>query len=375
MRILWMSDSPTAFTGYGRVTREIVGRLARRGHDVAAVGWGYTGWPYDRAAIPYTIYPSDARLFGRDAAPRAIEEFRPDVFVILGDFWMYEWIRELRVQHPYKLILYFPVDGIPFPNVYAPLLRKADAAVAYSRFGQREALAACPDVDVTMIYHGVDTDIFRPLGPKREYQESQQLGGRFVVGCVARNQPRKLFPLLVKAFARFSGDHDEALLYLHTDPADVGWDLAELARAYGIAERTAFSFQANVNNGIDTAGLNEIYNMMDVMVLPTMGEGFGLPILEAMAAGVPVVATRCSACEELVEGRGELIEVKAVIPVGRNCVEHALPDTDDLLAKLKLLWSEPERRERHQRAGLEFAQMLRWENLLPQWEELLTRFE
>ncbi|NCQ29488.1 MAG: glycosyltransferase family 4 protein, partial [Armatimonadetes bacterium] len=49
-----------------------------------------------------------------------------------------------------------------------------------------------------------------------------------------------------------------------------------------------------------------IYNLFDVMVLPTMGEGFGLQFLEAMACGIPVVATDCSAVTELLEGRGEL---------------------------------------------------------------------
>jgi len=46
------------------------------------------------------------------------------------------------------------------------------------------------------------------------------------------------------------------------------------------------------------------------MVLPTAGEGFGLPILKAMAAGVPVIATGYTSCVELLEGRGKLIKVK-----------------------------------------------------------------
>jgi glycosyltransferase involved in cell wall biosynthesis len=288
---------------------------------------------------------------------------------------MCEWLKDFQHEHPFKLILYTPIDGVPFPRVHVPLLLRADATVTCSRFGQKAALAACPDADVTMIYHGVDVDTFRPLGPKEEFQASQSLGGKFVVGCVARNQPRKLFPVLVKAFARFAARHPEALLYLHSDPNDVGWDLVELARSHGLGGRTAFSFQANPTNGIDGAGLNQIYNMMNVMVLPTSGEGFGLPILEAMAAGVPVVATRYSACEELIDGRGELIDVKAFFPAGRNCIEHALPDIDDLEAKLELLAAEPDRRARHTAAGHAFAQQLSWDALQPRWEELLTRFQ
>lgn len=376
MRILWISDSPAAFTGYGTVSREILARLPALGHEVAAIGWGHAGWPVDRAAFPYEIYPADARLFGRDAAARAVAHFRPDVVVALGDLWMVDWLKEFQVPgHPFRLVVYFPVDGTPFPRVSEAILRRADAAVAYSCFGRRQAVAACPGLEVDMIYHGVDLETFRPLGPRGAVQAEHGLEGRFVVGCVARNQPRKQLPVLVRAFAEFSRGRDDALLYLHTDPADpVGWDLGEVVRRHGVEGRVAFSCQASVARGIDAAGLNRIYNLMDVMALPTTGEGFGVPILEAMAAGVPVLATRCSACEELVKGRGELIAVEAFFPVGRNTVEHALPSADDLAAKLALLHGDPARRERHARAGLDFARELGWERLMPKWGELLERF-
>lgn len=374
MRILWVSDCPLAFTGFGTVTREILARLIPLGHQVAAIGWGYSGWPYDRDALPYDIYPADARLFGRDALAGAIAHFRPDVVVVLGDLWMVEWLKEFQVPQPCRLVVYFPVDGLLFPRVFEPILRRADAAVTYSWFGHREVTAVCPDLEVGMIYHGVDLDTFRPLGPRHEHQARHGLGGRFVVGCVARNQPRKQFPVLLEAFARFCRERDEALLYLHTDPHDpAGWDLIELVRHHGLEARVAFSFQARVGQGIEPAGLNQIYNLMDVMVLPTTGEGFGVPILEAMAAGVPVAATRCSACEELLEGRGELIDVSAHFAVARHAIRHALPDGDDLAAKLALLHAEPDRRERHAQAGVEFARGFAWERLMPQWQALFTR--
>ncbi|HEU4884777.1 MAG TPA: glycosyltransferase [Longimicrobium sp.] len=373
MRILWISDSPLACTGYGTVTREILARLRRLGYDVAAIGWGYAGGPYDRAAIPYDIYPSDARLFGRDAAVAAIQHFRPDVLVALGDLWMVDWLKDLQVPHPHRLVVYFPVDGKGFPRAWERVVRRADAAVAYSWFGHREVTAACPGLEVEMIYHGVDLDTFRPLGLRAELQASRGLGGRFVVGCVARNQTRKQFPVLIEAFARFAQSCDEALLYLHTDPRDVGWDLVDLVRRHGVAERTAFSTRADVVRGVTPAGLNEIYNLMDVMALPTTGEGFGVPLLEAMAAGVPVMATRCSACEELVEGRGELVDVAAFIAVSRHAVQHALPSADDLAARLARLHADPALRERHVRAGREFAAGMSWDQLMPQWQSLFAR--
>ncbi|HJQ37101.1 MAG TPA: glycosyltransferase family 4 protein [Thermoanaerobaculia bacterium] len=374
MRILWISDSPLAFSGYGTVTREVLGRLSRLGHEVACIGWSYQGWPYDRETIPYTIYPSDPRLFGRDVAARAIGEFLPDVVVAFGDLWAIDWVKELRLPHPYKLVVYFPVDGKRFPQASTAVLRAADAAVAYSLFGQREVALACPDVPVDLIYHGIDLETFRPLGDKSALQAERGVGGKFVVGCVARNQPRKQFPVLLKAFARFAAECEEAILYLHTDPRDfIGWDLIALAQSYGLEGRTAFSVSVGTILGVAPEELNRIYNAMDVLVLPTMGEGFGLPIAEAMAAGVPVIATRCSACEELLEGRGELIDVEAYVAVGRHAIEHALPAADDLLAKLRLLRADAERRARHIAAGLAFVPQLGWDVIMPQWQALLGR--
>lgn len=374
MRILWMSDSPTAFTGFGTVTREILGRLAGRpGYEVASLGWGYDGWPYDRDELPYDIYPSAGQPFGRDSAPRALAEFEPDVLVSFGDLWMIDWTRELDSRGRFEKLIYFPVDGEPFPRAWKKVVQDADIAVAYSLYGQRLTREACPETDIHMIYHGVDVETFRPLPDKEMVKERNGLGGKFVVGCVARNQPRKHLPLLIEAFARFCADKGDAMLYLHTDPNDIGWDVLELLRHHGVSDRTSISRFASVDRGVSSEDLNIIYNLFDVMALPTAAEGFGLPILEAMAAGVPVVATGFSACVELVEGRGELIEVKDHLTIGRYNLKQALPDVEDLVHKLDLLYSEPKRRARHRTAALKFAHRLRWERILEEWDALLTR--
>jgi glycosyltransferase involved in cell wall biosynthesis len=370
-RILWMSDTPTFFTGFGTVTREVLHRLSPH-YTVGCLGWGHDGWPYDRDVFPYDIYPTISGNFGRDTSPRVVQSFQPDVVVAFGDLWMIDWVDDIAGREHFKSVLYFPMDGYPFPNVWRPLIERADAAVAYSKFAQSLAAAACPDTTVSMIYHGVDVESYRPL-PRDALRTRHGLAGKFVVGCVARNQPRKHLPILIKAFARFAETRPDAFLFLHTNPDDIGWDILALLRRYGIEHRTGLSRMASVAVGMSAAKLNEIYNLFDVMALPTAGEGFGLPILEAMAAGVPVVATRCSACVELVEGRGELIDVKGFLTVGPFNLEHAIPDEDDLVNRFELLYADPERRQRCREAGLEFARTMSWEAIIEQWRALLDR--
>jgi glycosyltransferase involved in cell wall biosynthesis len=370
VRLLWVSESPTALTGYGTVTRELLTRFARLpGFEVAAVASNYSGWPYDRKWIPFDLYPSSS--FGRDTLEKAILHFRPNVVAGFGDPWMIEHLADFRLPPSCKLVLYFPLDGEPFPSPWRRLMETADAAVCCSHFGAEQVRAACPAANVAMIYHGVDRKVFRPLGPKAEAKKRQRLDGRFVVGCVARNQPRKNLPALLQAFSVFAARHDDTMLYLHTNPHDVGWDLIELTRRYGIGERTCFSRHATIAHGLDGHTLNEIYNLFDIMVLPSFGEGFGLPLLEAMAAGTPCVTTDFSAAAELVRGRGELIAVRTRLIVGRN-IEQAVADVDDMVACMDRLYDDAQLRERHRRAGLAFARELDWKNIVPQWHQLLA---
>jgi len=370
IRLLWIGESPTALTGFGTVTREVLVRLARLpGFEVAAVASSYSGWPYDRKWIPFDLYPSQS--YGRDTLERAIVHFQPNVIVAFADPWMIEYLTEFRLPPSCRLVLYYPLDGGPFPKGWRRLIESADVAVCCSQFGASLTAAACPNANLTMIYHGVDRKVFHPIRDRQRVKQRQRLEGRFVVGCVARNQPRKGFPILMKAFARFAAEHDDAMLYLHTKPVDVGWDLGELARRFGISGRTCFSRFASVDHGYDARTMNEIYNLFDVMALPTTGEGFGIPILEAMSAGTPVITTDCSAAAELVRGRGELIAVKETLILGRQNIEQAIADEDDLLACLERLYADARLRGRHRRAGLAFARELDWKHIIPQWQKLL----
>jgi glycosyltransferase involved in cell wall biosynthesis len=333
------------------------------------MGWGYDGWPYSRALFPFPIYPG-GKDFGKQTFERVVNEFRPDVVIALGDLWMVDWIRSSPSRSQFQLWLYFTIDGRPLPREFQPVLRNADARIACAHYGREVVEEACPDLDVDVVYHGVDTSIFKPLSNREEIRSRGGLSGRFVVGCVARNQPRKLMPVLIRAFASFSRNKPESLLYLHTNPDDIGWDVRDLLMRHGIDRQTLLSRANAIDNGLTPEQLNEVYNAFDVFVLPSAAEGFGLPLVEAMAAGVPVIATDYSSCSELVGGRGELIRVLGLFTVGRLNIDHAIPDDADLVAKLELLYRDPARREQHRRNGLDFAATLDWDLVMCAWEHL-----
>ncbi|PIX38186.1 MAG: hypothetical protein COZ56_21115, partial [Armatimonadetes bacterium CG_4_8_14_3_um_filter_58_9] len=93
--------------------------------------------------------------------------------------------------------------------------------------------------------------------------------------------------------------------------------------------------------------------------------------LEAMACGVPVVATDCSAVTELVQDRGELIRVKDWLTVGPYNVDMAIADVDHLVELLEKLYRNSDLRAEYGRKGREFAETMTWDRCAERWAQLL----
>lgn len=370
-----MSDAPFLGTGFGRVTKEIVGRLGKDVRfEIACLGWGYDGWPYDRETFPYTVFPSPEGKYSAGSFTRAAREFKPDVVILLGEIWMIDWIADHELRTNFKVITYIPADSGPFYPPWERFLSGVDKLVAMSEFGRQVFMSGISSKEVNMIYHGVDSERFFPWKDREKLREHPRFKGKFIIGCVARNQPRKSIPALVQAFAKVVGKIPNAHLFLHMNAFDVGYDLVTLLRRYKLEGRADL---ANPEVGCEApltdSQLNQLYNLFDITALPSFGEGFGLPIIESMAAGIPVVATDCSAITELVQGRGELVKVAARVTMGVNLLEQAVIDVDDLAAKIEKLYRNPELVAEYSRKGREFAESLDWENIVPQWVELIER--
>lgn len=143
---------------------------------------------------------------------------------------------------------------------------------------------------ITVISNGVDAEVFRPL-PGRE-----RVPGRLVATVSADVPLKGLVPLL------------EALAAVRAErPADlvvVGRPRPHGAAATAI-DRLRLAGSIRFTGGIREDELAELYAGAEVAVVPSLYEGFSLPALEAMACGVPLVATTAGALSEVVGGDGE----------------------------------------------------------------------
>ena len=183
-----------------------------------------------------------------------------------------------------------------------------------SRFGERMLTDA--GLDPLYVPHGVETDVFRPRRDiVRKTRASMGVPeDAFVVGMVAANKgngpARKGFSEAMQAFARFRQERPDAHLYMHTEVTgrEQGVPIGRLMAQCGVPEEAvSFTQQIHLDIGIDAKSIAPMYSAFDVLLNPAYGEGFGIPIVEAQACGVPVIVTDCSAMTELC-GAGWLVE-------------------------------------------------------------------
>jgi glycosyltransferase involved in cell wall biosynthesis/SAM-dependent methyltransferase len=144
------------------------------------------------------------------------------------------------------------------------------------------------------VYSGVPLDVFsKPVKSREEVRASLGLpGDAIVIGTVARIDPVKGIRYAVEAFQQLYKEHPRAHLVLVGDGGDRP-ALEAAAREYGISDRTHF-----LGHRTDVP---DLLHAMDIFLLPSLNEGYGKAIVEAMCAGLPVVATRVGGVPELIK--------------------------------------------------------------------------
>jgi glycosyltransferase involved in cell wall biosynthesis len=361
-KVIVVGQNPLFATGYARVVREISTGLANAGLDVLVLGHGYQG---ESHSLNYRVAAWPA-VGETQTVVRITRDEVADVLLTVGDPWMFQDLPatlEREAFRTFKWLAYFPVDGQPLPESWKRWIAAVDLPVVFCQW-TANLIEREMNVRPAVIRHGVDLSVFRPMD-KASAKSRVGVPGAFVVGCVAANQQRKNLPALVKAFANFAQGKPDVILYLHTQ-IDGYWDIEELVRRFGVEPKTRATLNLDPQRGVDDHTLAIIYNAFDVFVLPTMAEGFGLPIIESQACGVPCLVTDYSACGELVPDPFCRLAVKDKLIMARN-FEQAIVDETDIAAKLERLYRDRAEAERLGRIGREFVSPMGWEKVCAQF--------
>jgi glycosyltransferase involved in cell wall biosynthesis len=193
---------------------------------------------------------------------------------------------------------------------------------------------------VRVVYHGVD-DHFRPDVPTESILEVKNkyriLTSKYIL-WVGTLEPRKNLPTLIEAYRELKSIHSEYTLVLGGGP---GWqyqDILNLTLSLGSRiQSTGYLPQGD---------LIPLYAGASLFVYPSLYEGFGMPLLEAMASGVPIVASRTSSIPEVVGDAGVLVD-----PLSISDISEAI---------LKLL-NNSSLRSSFREKGIQRAKQFTWE--------------
>lgn len=224
----------------------------------------------------------------------------------------------------------------------ARAVARADLVLADSNATRTDLIELfnVPPASVQVLYSGCQ-DLFRPLEDAEEFaraRETYKLTKPFILS-VGTLEPRKNFTRLIEAFARLP-QHEEFDLLI---AGGRGWLYDEIFQAparFGAADCVRFL------GFVPDADLPALYSLATLFVYPSLYEGFGLPVLEAMACGAAVITSNVSSLPEVAGDAAVLVNPRS---------------TNELAAVLQELLNDSERRERMKPQSLAQAKKFSWD--------------
>lgn len=203
------------------------------------------------------------------------------------------------------------------------LIRRMDAIIATS-----DLSASYLKRSATVIPHGVDTDVYAPAPDRAAAFAESGLPGRYAIGCFGRVRAQKGSDVFVEAMCRLLPRYPDftAVVVGAIVPEQMVFanDLKRRIEAAGLTSRIV------ILGELDIAEVQRWYRRLTIYAFTSRNEGFGLTLIEAMAAGAALVAARAGAAELVVEDG----VTGALVPPG---------DVDALVAALEPLLRDPEK--------------------------------
>ncbi|NOX63451.1 MAG: glycosyltransferase family 4 protein [Chloroflexi bacterium] len=360
------------FPGIGRYVYNLADALASEqedelwllAYDAKRSGRGASGnTQYDLDALArhpnLRLIPTDIPVFHlreQTHLPALIRELAPDIV-----HFPYN-VRPLRrLPMPAILTLY---DAIPrrFPHYFPRArrwlietiqrlaLRASDAFVAISAATARDfqALYHVQPERITVAPLAADP-IFRPQPPESttELRVRLNLPTHYAL-YLGSNKPHKNLPRLVEAWARVSG-HDRSRSAsadaetLHLVIAGA-WD-ERYPEAKRLAHARHLDHVVHFLGPVANKDLPALYAAADLFLFPSLYEGFGLPVLEAMACGTPVACSNTSSLPEIVGDAARLFDPASI---------------ESMTEAILNLWRNSSKRQELTRRGLERAAQFTW---------------
>ncbi len=223
-------------------------------------------------------------------------------------------------------------------------VRWTDHIIAVSESTKRDTMQhlGVPEDKITVVYEAANP-LFRPMdkdGAREQVRNRHGVEGPFIL-FVSTIEPRKNVPTLLRAVWQLLECYKEDVRLVLA--GGKGWLFQD---AFAMVEDLKLDSRVHFVGRVSSEDLLHLYNAAEMLAHPAFYEGFGLPPLEAMACGLPVVVANVASLPEVVGDAGLLID------------PH---DADELTVAMWRLLNDSDLREEMQRKGLRQAERFSWE--------------
>lgn len=382
-KILFVNEASFLSTGYSNFHRNIMLALQSQGIEVEEFALCVNANHPNIDYVPWILYPNlpitqeeQARYnstphseYGSWRFEEVLLKSKPTHVFCASDSWHWEYQTRSPLRKFFSHIGCPAIDNPSQNEQWLQQYQTVDAALCYTEWGCN-IMREYGGINVIGKCSPIIGPNYRPIANKKEKQLALGLGEIKVIGMVARNQPRKLFPDLFEMFSMLlkKTGRKDVYLYLHTD-APATWELDREINKYGVGHRTLFTYictkcnqiepsfyngltktcgcggtQCLPNGGISLSEeqLSIVYNLMDIYVQMANTEGFGLPIVEAASCGVIPVSVGYSSMEEVCSRvNGINISPIGVYQEPESGRKMAVPNKEEFVSVISELLSLP----------------------------------
>lgn len=394
-KILLLSDHPLSTSGVGTQARFLINGLLNTGkYTFRCFGAAQRHESLETTVVNPDLIIKPVNGFGtKEMLRHALITERPDAIVLFTDPRFFIWVWEMEDEiHQVCPIAYNHLwDNGPWPEFNRVLYESTDLlnCINYPTY---EMLAKNGFANkANYVPHAVPADLYYPLKSDQALKCREMLLGKdrldhFVVLWVGRNARRKMPGDILASWRMFLDEleakhgHRKATLVMHTEPLDPeGPNLHHVVELYGLRDNVVFS-----KDRMEFPQMNMLYNSVDCSVNRSCAEGFGLPILEQLYAGRPVIALKTGGLSRQVvnhktgETYGVALEPEVKALVGTQLVPYIYDDyvSHETVAKAFMTMHEmgPERRAELGAKAREYVtDEYSMKRMIDSWDESLTK--